>query len=73
MDKRPSLQPNDTSQRSQPTRQANTQAKLKIHNDQMRFGSKVVSKRKVAFIAALFVNAIITFAQQTFMLQMFYN
>lgn len=39
----------------------------------MRFGSKVVSKRKVAFIAALFVNAIITFAQQTFMLQMFYN
>lgn len=29
----------------------------------MRFGSKVVSKRKAAFIAALFVNAIITFAQ----------
>ena len=39
----------------------------------MRFGNKTISKRKVAFIAALLVNALVSLGQQIFMLQMFFK
>ena len=44
----------------------------KVHPDLMTFGQRTITKRKVAFIACLLVNALITLGQQIFMLQMFY-
>lgn len=63
----------DSSRLSMPEAPSSVKKKQQVHPDFMQFGNKLVTKRKVAFISALFINAFVTLAQQIFMLNLFYN